>query len=274
MAERTQRPVTVVTGGGRGIGAATAVRLARDGHSVGIGYEHATAAAEETARAVRATGADAVTVRLDTSDEEQVDALFTTVHEQLGPVTGLVNNAGITGPLGRFTETPPDVMRRVVEVNVLGALLCARRAALAMSARHGGQGGAIVSISSGAATLGSPDEYVHYAATKAAVDSMTVGLAKELGPDGVRVNSVQPGAVLTGMHAAMGDPDRPWKKAAVTPLGRPGEPEEIASAVAWLLSSEASFTTGAVLRVTGVCEPRTAHAWGARRTSLSGLVST
>ncbi|MGW7352478.1 SDR family oxidoreductase [Streptomyces sp. NPDC054784] len=251
MTHREERPVTVVTGGSRGIGAATARRLAADGHDVGIGYEHAADAAEETAEAVRAAGGAAVAVRLDTCDEEQVDALFATVRDRLGPVTGLVNNAGITGPLGRLTETPTAVLRRVVEVNVVGALLCARRAALEMSRRHGGCGGAVVNISSCAATLGSPGEYVHYAATKAAVDAMTVGLAKELGPEGVRVNCVQPGTVLTDMHAAMGDAERPWKKAAITPLGRPGEPSEIANAVAWLLSPEASYTTGAVLRVSG-----------------------
>ncbi|SFE49348.1 NAD(P)-dependent dehydrogenase, short-chain alcohol dehydrogenase family [Actinacidiphila alni] len=244
-------PVTVVTGGGRGIGAAVALRLAAAGHDVGIGYERARDAAEEAAARVREAGVRCVTVQADTSDEAAVDTLFDTVKEQLGPVTGLVNNAGITGPLGRFTETPVAVMRRVVDVNVMGAILCARRAALEMSTRYGGAGGAIVNISSGGATLGSPGEYVHYAASKAAVDSLTVGLSKELAPDGVRVNSVQPGMVVTEIHAAMGDPERPWRNPDRIPMRRPGEPEEIAHAVAWLLSPEASYTTGAVLRVTG-----------------------
>lgn len=247
----TSRPVTVITGGSRGIGAATALRLGREGHGVGIGYEQDRKAAEETAAEVRAAGGEAITVQLDITVEEQVDALFSEVRRRLGPVTGAVCNAGITGPLGRFTETPTAVMRRVTEVNVLGTLLCARRALREMSTAYGGVGGAIVSVSSGAATLGSPGEYVHYAASKAAVDAMTVGLAKEYGPEGVRVNSVQPGSVLTDMHAAMGDPDRAWKKAEITPLRRPGEPREIADAVAWLLSDEASFTSGAVLRVAG-----------------------
>ncbi|MGY1434114.1 SDR family oxidoreductase [Streptomyces reniochalinae] len=247
----TLQRVTVVTGGSRGIGAATALRLARAGHHVGIGYAHDEEAAARTAEAVRAAGGDAVTARVDTSDAEAVDGLFDTVRSAIGPVTGLVNNAGISGPLGRFTETAPEVMRRVVDVNVTGALLCARRALREMSTAHGGQGGAIVNVSSSAATLGSPGEYVHYAASKAAVDAMTVGLAKEFTGEGVRVNCVQPGSVLTGMHAAMGDPDRAWKKARTTPAGRPGEPEEIADAVAWLLSDEASYTSGAVLRVAG-----------------------
>lgn len=246
-----QRRVTVVTGGSRGIGAAVAVRLARAGHDVAIGYERAEEDARRTADAVRAEGARALAVQVDTSDEEHVERLFDAVHGELGPLSGLVNNAAVTGPLGAFTETSPAVMRRVLEVNVFGALLCARRALREMARGHGGSGGSIVNISSCAATLGAPDEYVHYAASKAAVDAMTVGLAKEFGPQGVRVNAVQPGAVLTDMHAAMGDAERPWKKAQSTPLRRPGEPREIADAVAWLMSDEASFTTGAVLRVSG-----------------------
>jgi NAD(P)-dependent dehydrogenase (short-subunit alcohol dehydrogenase family) len=243
--------VTVVTGGSRGIGAAVAVRLARTGHAIGIGYETARDTAEKTADAVREAGARCVVVQVDTSVEEQVDGLFDTVTKHLGRITGLVNNAGITGPLGRFAETSPEVMRRVVEVNVTGALLCARRAVREMSTRYGGQGGAIVNISSVAATTGSPGEYVHYAASKAAVDAMTVGLSKELAAEDIRVNSVQPGMILTGIHAAMGDPERPWRDPDRVPMHRPGEPEEIAGAVAWLLSPEASYTTGAVLRVAG-----------------------
>ncbi|MDT0446428.1 SDR family oxidoreductase [Streptomyces johnsoniae] len=241
----------MVTGGSRGIGAATAVRLAAAGHDLAIGWVAEEEAAEAVAAQVRAAGRAAVTIRVDVSVESEVDRLFDTTAEVLGPVTGLVNNAGVTGPLGRFTETATDVMRRVVDVNVLGTFLCARRGARAMSTRHGGAGGSIVNISSSAATLGSPGEYVHYAATKAAVDTLTTGLAKELATDGVRVNSVQPGMTLTDMHATMGDPQRPWRKQDRVPMQRPGRPEEIAGAVAWLLSDEASYTTGAVLRVSG-----------------------
>lgn len=245
------RPVTVVTGASRGIGAAVALRLAAAGHQVGIGYVNAEAAAQRVADQVRAAGAGCTVVRVDTSVDADIDRLFDTVAADLGPITGLVNNAGITGPLTGFPEVAPEVIRRVIDVNVTGALLCARRAAREMSRRFGGPGGAMVNISSGAATLGGPGEYVHYAASKAAVDAMTVGLSKELARDGIRVNSVQPGLVLTDIHATMGDPDRPAKKAPAIPMGRAGAPEEIAGAVAWLLSPEASYTTGAVLRVAG-----------------------
>ncbi|MFF9016366.1 SDR family NAD(P)-dependent oxidoreductase [Streptomyces sp. NPDC014870] len=247
MAEARQH-VTVVTGGSRGIGAATCVRLAAEGHDLALGYVRDATAAEETAAAVRAAGARCVVVRVDTSAEADVERLFDTAEAELGPVTGLVNNAGVTGPLGRLADATTADLRRVVDVNLYGYLLCCRRAARDMAARGGG---AIVNVSSAAATLGSPGDYVHYAATKAATDALTVGLSKELGPDGIRVNAVAPGIVETEMHAAMGDPDRPAKAAATIPLGRPGRPDEIAAAVAWLLSADASYATGTILRVAG-----------------------
>ncbi|MFE3179471.1 SDR family oxidoreductase [Streptomyces violascens] len=242
------RPVTIVTGGSRGIGAATCVRLAKDGHDLALGYVSNAAAAHEVARAVRAAGARCVTVRADTSQEADVGRLFDTAAAELGPVTGLVNNAGVTGPLGRLADTRTEDLRRVVDVNVLGYLLCCRRAARDMAANGGG---AIVNISSAAATLGSPGDYVHYAASKAATDALTIGLSKELGPDRIRVNAVAPGIIDTEMHTTMGDPDRPARMASAIPLGRPGEASEIAAAVAWLLSPDASYTSGAILRVAG-----------------------
>ncbi|AZM63479.1 MULTISPECIES: SDR family NAD(P)-dependent oxidoreductase [unclassified Streptomyces] len=243
-----KRLVTVVTGGGRGIGAATCLRLAAEGHDVVVNYVRDSAAAESVADGVREAGARAVTVRADTSVEAEAERLFETAERELGPVTGLVNNAAVTGPLGRFTEADTGTLRRVVDVNLMGTLLCARRAAQLMVPR--GEG-VIVNVSSGAATLGSPNEYVHYAATKAAVDALTVGLSKELGPDGIRVNGVAPGLIDTEMHAAMGAPDRAREMAGSIPLRRAGRAEEIAAAVAWLMSPDASYTTGAVLRVAG-----------------------
>ncbi|MFB7913545.1 SDR family oxidoreductase [Streptomyces sp. NPDC056061] len=242
------RPVTVITGGSRGIGAATCVRLASDGHDLVLGYVSDAGAAERTAAAVRDHGARCVTVRADTAVEADVERLFDTAADRLGPVTGLVNNAGVTGPLGRLADTTTDTLRRVLDVNLLGVLLCCRRAAKDMAATGSG---AIVNVSSAAATLGSPGDFVHYAATKAAVDALTVGLSKELGPDGIRVNAVAPGMIDTDMHATAGDPDRAHAAAAGIPLGRPGAATEIAAAVAWLLSGEASYATGAVLRVAG-----------------------
>ncbi|WP_371645942.1 SDR family NAD(P)-dependent oxidoreductase [Streptomyces sp. NBC_00597] len=235
-------------GGSRGIGAATCVRLAAEGHDLVLGYLRDDAAAGAVAERVRAAGARCVTVRGDTSEECGVERLFDIAGAEFGAVTGLVNNAGVTGPLGRLADASTEDLRRVVEVNLLGYLLSCRRAARDMAQAGGG---AIVNVSSTAAGLGSPGEYVHYAATKAATDALTVGLSKELGPDGIRVNGVAPGIIETDMHAAMGDPDRPARAAAGIPLGRPGQPEEVAGAIAWLLSPDASYTTGAVLRVSG-----------------------
>jgi len=242
--------VTVVTGGSRGIGAATARRLAAAGHAVVIGYRQDQAAAASVAAAIGDLGGRCVCAQADTVREGDVARLFEAA-ASLGRVTGLVNNAGVTGPLGRLVEQPPQELRRVVEVNVVGYLLCAQFAARAMSRSLGGSGGAIVNVSSAAATLGSPGEYVHYAASKAAVDAMTVGLSKELGPEGIRVNGVAPGTIYTDIHAAAGDADRPDRIGATTPMGRSGQPEEVAAAIAWLLGPEASYTSGTVLRVAG-----------------------
>ncbi|MGN9778935.1 SDR family oxidoreductase [Micromonospora sp. H33] len=238
-------PVTVITGGSRGIGAATARRLAHAGHQVAFSYRRDRAAAEKVLADLHATGVRAVAVPADTRDPDQITALFDAAAD-LGPVTGLVNNAGVTSPIGPFVDLDPGDLRHVVDVNLVGYVLAAQQAA-----RRMGTGGAIVNVSSVAATLGSPGEYVHYAAVKAATDTLTVGLAKELAPRGIRVNAVAPGIIRTEIHALSGQPDRPDRAAARIPLGRPGEPDEVAAAIAWLLGPDASYTTGTVLRVGG-----------------------
>lgn len=240
------QPVTIITGGGRGIGAATARLLAAEGHRLVLGYRSDATAAREVADDCAAAGAQCLTVAVDVTDEAGVLALFDTAHRAYGQVSGLVNNAGVTSLIGPLADTTTENLRRVVDVNVVGALLCAREAA-----RRFGPGGAIVNVSSAAATLGSPGEYVHYAASKAAVDAMTVGLAKELAPRGVRVNAVAPGVIDTGIHASSGEPGRAARVGPGIPLGRAGEAGEVAAAIAWLLSPAASYTTGAVLRVAG-----------------------
>ncbi|MER5384177.1 SDR family oxidoreductase [Streptomyces sp. NPDC002688] len=241
---RDGRKITVVTGGSRGIGAAVCRRLAQEGHDLVIGYRSDRAAADAVADAVADAGRNCLAVAVDTSDPAAVDGLFDAA-AGLGPVTGLVNNAGVSGPNGRLADADPDGMRDALAVNVLGYLLCARRAVREMTATGGG---AIVNVSSAAATLGSPGQYVHYAAAKAAVDALTIGLSKEVAADGIRVNCVAPGTVWTDFHE---DPQRPARVAAGIPMGRAGRPEEISGAVAWLLSDDASYTTGAVLRVAG-----------------------
>lgn len=245
--------VTVITGGGRGIGAATARRLAADGHDLAIGYLSDRAAADAVAAGIAATGRRCLPVQVDIAVEADVVRLFGTAEAELGPVTGLVNNAGVTSPLGRLADLSYLDLRRVVDVNVIGYVLCAREAVRAMTASGAGRaGGAIVNVTSSSSTIGSPHEYVHYAASKAAIDTLTLGLSKELAADGIRVNAVQPGIIRTEIHArGSGDPGRLDRLGPGTPMGRVGEPEEVAAAIAWLLSPEASYTTGAILRVAG-----------------------
>lgn len=238
--------VTIITGGGRGIGAATCRRLAAAGHDLVVGYHSDADAAGQVVAEVRASGRQAVAVRADIADAGDVAALFDRAEAEFGTLTGLVSNAGVTSRIGRFVDLSEADLRRVVDVNIVGYVLCAQQAVRRMTT-----GGAIVNVSSAAATLGSPGEYIHYAASKAAVDALTLGLAKEVGPAGIRVNAVAPGVIRTGIHAASGEPGRPDRVGPLAPLGRAGEPDEVAAAIAWLLSAEASYTTGTILRVAG-----------------------
>ena len=247
----TDRPVTVVTGGGRGIGAAVVQRLAADGHDLVIGYRADAQAARTVASEARRAGARAEVVQVDVTDADQVDAFFDEADALFGRVTGLVNNAGATLHLADLAETPVDVVRAVVDLNLTAALLCARRAVRSISTRYGGGGGVIVNVSSAAATLGSPHEYVHYAAAKAGVDAMTVGLAKEVAADGVRVLGVAPGTVFTTIHADAGDADRAERIADQVPVGRSAHPEEVAGVVSFLLGPDAAYLTGTTIRMAG-----------------------
>jgi glucose 1-dehydrogenase len=239
--------VTIVTGGSGGIGAATCRRLAEAGHDVVVGYRSDESGAEKVAADVRSAGRRAVTVPVDTADAGSVAALFDRAAAELRAVTGLVNNAGVGSRIGPFADLDEADLRRVVDVNLVGVLLCCREAA-----RRMGPGGSIVNVSSMAATLGAPGEYVHYAASKAGVEAVTVGLSKELGPAGIRVNTVTPGIIDTGFHGGQsGAPDRAERLGPGAPLGRAGRAEEVAAAIAWLLGPEASYVTGANLRVSG-----------------------
>lgn len=243
-------PVAIVTGGSRGIGAVTAPLLAAAGLDVCISYREDAAAAGVVATECHALGVQSTAVRADVSQEADVLALFVAADE-LGALQVLVNNAGITGPKARVDELAADRIAQMLAVNVLGSFLCAREAVRRMSTAHGGGGGVIVNVSSAAARLGSPGEYVDYAATKGAIDTMTVGLAREVAREGIRVNAVRPGLIKTEIHARGGQPDRVEERRDSVPLGRGGEAMEVANAIAWLCSDEASYVTGALLDVSG-----------------------
>jgi NAD(P)-dependent dehydrogenase (short-subunit alcohol dehydrogenase family) len=241
----------VVTGGSRGIGRAVAVGVGALGWSVGVGYREDRAAADATVAAVERAGGRAVALAGDVSVEADAMSLFEETEKALGRLDGAVLNAGIVGPPLPLAEMSEARLRRTIEVNIVGALLSAREAARRLSVSRGGGGGSIVLVSSAAARLGSPGEYVDYAASKGAVDTLCLGLARELARDGVRVNAVRPGVIDTDIHASGGQPDRPERLAPSIPIGRPGTAEEVAQAIVWLLGDDASYTTGALLDVTG-----------------------
>ncbi|MDA4846913.1 SDR family oxidoreductase [Hoeflea poritis] len=243
--------VAVITGAGRGIGAATAILAAQHGYDVCVNYAANAEAAEQTADACRKHGAKAIAMRADVASPEEVTHLFERCDSELGSPALLVNNAGVIGGATTVENLASEVLRRTFAVNVEGAFYCAREALRRMSNRNGGSGGVIVNISSIAATLGSPGEYVHYAASKAALDTMTVGLAKEVGPLGIRVNAIQAGTVDTDIHKTGGNPDRPANVARASPLGRVATPMDIAEAVLWLASEKAGYATGTILRLGG-----------------------
>ena len=241
----------LVTGGSRGIGAASALLAARSGWSVAVNYTANSLAADEVVRAIRAEGGTAMAVQADVANEAQVQAMFKKIDTKFGPLAGLVNNAGVVDVSARVDEMDMARWRRMFDINVMGSMLCAREAVRRMSTRHGGAGGAIVNVSSAASRLGSPGQYVDYAATKGAIDAFTIGLAKEVAAEGVRVNAVRPGLITTDIHASGGLPNRVQDLQHLVPMQRGGTAEEVAQAILWLLSDQASYTTMGLLDVSG-----------------------
>ena len=245
------KKTVLITGGGRGIGAACARLAAERGYQVCINYRSDDAAALGVVRAIEEAGGAAFAVQADVAQEAQVERMFAQVDERFGRLDALVNNAAVLAPQRRVEQMDAARIARILATNVLGSFLCAREAVRRMSTRHGGRGGAIVNVSSRAAVLGAAGEYVDYAASKAALDALTIGLSKEVGGEGIRVNGVRPGLIHTSMHADGGEPGRVQRLQSTTPMGRGGEPEEVAEAVLWLLSDAASYTTGSFIEVSG-----------------------
>ena len=243
--------VLMITGASRGIGAATARLAAQRGYAVCVNYRTNRGAAEGVVRAIEAAGGRAIAVAADVAVETDVTRLFATADDALGPLAALVNNAGILEAQMRVDSMDAARLTRVFTTNVVGAFVCAREAVRRLSTKRGGKGGAIVNVSSGAARLGSPGEYVDYAASKGAIDTLTIGLAREVAEEGIRVNAVRPGFIYTDIHASGGEPDRVDRVKSMVPMRRGGSVDEVARAVLWLLSDEASYTTGAFIDVTG-----------------------
>jgi NAD(P)-dependent dehydrogenase (short-subunit alcohol dehydrogenase family) len=243
--------IVLITGASRGIGAATARLAARQGYAVCINYKSNRAAAEAVVDDIEAAGGRAIAVPADVTMEAEVVRLFETCDRMLGPLTALVNNAGILETQMRVETMDAARLQRVLAVNVIGSFLCAREAVRRMSCRHGANGGTIVNVSSAASRLGSPGEYVDYAASKGAIDSFTLGLAREVAQDGIRVNAVRPGIIDTDIHASGGEPNRVDRVRNDIPMRRVGTPEEVAEAILWLLSGESSYTTGSIIDVSG-----------------------
>ncbi|MBA3773905.1 MAG: SDR family oxidoreductase [Ramlibacter sp.] len=243
--------VLLVTGASRGIGAATALLAASKGYSVAVNYTANAAAAEAVVSEIRSGGAKAVAIQADVAQEEQVLAMFAQVDKDLGRLTALVNNAGVVDQTARVDAMSVARLKRMFDINVIGSMVCAREAIGRMSTRHGGSGGAIVNVSSAASRLGAPGQYVDYAAAKGAIDAFTIGLAKELAAEGIRVNAVRPGLIETDIHASGGIPDRVQQLAPQVPMQRGGTALEVAQAIVWLLSPEASYTTMSLVDVSG-----------------------
>jgi NAD(P)-dependent dehydrogenase (short-subunit alcohol dehydrogenase family) len=243
--------VCLITGASRGIGRACALLAAAQGFDVAVNYAQDAKAAEEVVHAVRLLGRHSLSVQADVSNEAQVLAMFARVDAELGPLGALVNNAGIVAPKARLDEMSFERWQQLFGINVLGTLLCSREAVKRLSTHRGGTGGCIVNVGSVASRIGSPAQYVDYAASKGAVDSFTLGLSKEVAAEGIRVNCVRPGIIDTDIHASGGEPDRAQASAPNIPMQRPGSAEEVASIILWLLSAEASYTTGAIIDVAG-----------------------